>query len=118
MSKIQVSAKMKVPYGMLEDFKNQVDVCIKQVKEKDTGTLQYDWYLSEDKTECEIREIYINSEAALMHQSNLRDPLRLLFEKFGSPESIVMYGDVSPELLEYAKAHWIEIRIFSFLQGL
>ena len=52
MSKIQVSARMKIRPGMLEEFKRQAAECIKQVKEKDLGTLQYDWFLSSDKTEC------------------------------------------------------------------
>ena len=37
MSKIQASAKMKIPPGMLEEFKQQVAEYIKQVKEKDMG---------------------------------------------------------------------------------
>ena len=40
MSKLQLSAKMKVRDGLLEGFKRQAAECIKQVKEKDTGTLQ------------------------------------------------------------------------------
>jgi quinol monooxygenase YgiN len=118
MSKIQVSANIKIPNGMLEEFKQHAAECIKQVKEKDSETLQYDWFLSSDKTECEIREIYKSSEAVLMHQSNIREPLRALFEKFGLPSSLVIYGDPSPELLEYAKASGIDIKIFTYLQGL
>ena len=93
-------------------------LCIKQVKKKDSETLQYDWFLSSDKTECEIREIYKSSEAVLKHQSNIREPLGALFEKFGLPNSLVIYGDPSPELLEYAKASGIDIKIFTYLQGL
>ncbi len=46
---------------MLEEFKRHVIEYIKQVKEKDTGILQADWFLSNDKTECEIRETYESS---------------------------------------------------------
>ena len=118
MSKIQVSATIKIPKGMLEEFKQHAAECIKQVKKNDSETLQYDWFLSSDKTECEIREIYKSSEAVLKHQSNIREPLGALFEKFGSPNSFVIYGDPSPELLEYAKASGIDIKIFTYLQGL
>jgi quinol monooxygenase YgiN len=118
MSKIQVSANIKIPKGMLEEFKQHAAECIKQVKKKDSETLQYDWFLSSDKTECEIREIYKSSEAVIKHQSNIREPLRALFEKFGLPNSLVIYGDPSPELLEYAKASGIDIKIFTYLQGL
>jgi quinol monooxygenase YgiN len=118
MSKILVSARMTIPYGMLDEFKQQVAECIRQVREKDHGTLQYDWFLSNDKTECEIREAYESSEAALLHQSHLREALRLLFEKFGSVNSVTIYGDPSAALLESANATGIDIKVFSYLQGL
>ena len=116
--KLQVSAKMKIRPGKIEGFKNQAAECISVVKDKDPGTLQYDWFLSSDKTECEIRETYESSEAFLAHVSNLREPLRILFEKFASDHSVVIYGEPSPELLENAKARGIDVKIFSFLQGL
>ena len=46
MSKIQTSAKMKIPSGMLEEYKQQVAEYIRQIKEKDTGTLQFDWFIT------------------------------------------------------------------------
>jgi len=118
MSKIQVSAKMKINPGMLDEFKQQATKCISTVKEKDPGTLQYDWFISSNKTECEIRETYESSEAFLAHVSNLREPLRILFEKFASDHSVAIYGEPSPELLENAKARRIEVKVFSLLQGL
>jgi quinol monooxygenase YgiN len=67
MSKIQTSAKMKIPSGMFEEYKQQA-AYIRQIKEKDTGTLQFDWFISEDKTGCGIRETCASSESALAHQ--------------------------------------------------
>jgi hypothetical protein len=109
---------MKVRDGLLEGFKKQAAECIKQVKKKDTGTLQYDWFLSGDKSECEIRETYENSEALLEHVSYLREDLGILFEKFATDHSVTIYGDPSQELLENAKARDVEVTRFSFLQGL
>jgi len=85
MSKLQVSARMKIPPGMLEELKEQAAECIRQVREKDVRTIQYDWFNSSDNTRCEIRDPCESSEAALVHQSNLSEPLRILFEKFGTP---------------------------------
>ena len=118
MSEIQVSANFRIPNGMLEEFKQHAAECLKHVKEKDTETIQYDWFLNSDKTDCEIREKYQSSNAVLRHQSNIRGPLLALFKKFGSPTSLVIYGNPSPELLQYAKASGIEIMIFTLLQGL
>jgi len=45
LSKIQARAKMKIPSGMLEEYKQYVSEYINQVKEKDSGTLQFDWFI-------------------------------------------------------------------------
>jgi quinol monooxygenase YgiN len=116
--KLQLSAKMKIRPGMLEGFKSQAAQCISEVKRKDTGTLQYDWFVSSDNTECEIRETYENSDALLAHVKNLREPLRILFEQFATDHSVVIYGDPSARLLENAQSRRIDFEIYSFLQGL
>ena len=118
MSKIQVSAKMKVPSGMLEEYKQQVAEYIRQIKEKDTGTLQFDWFINDDKTECEIRETYVSSESALSHQDHLRELQGIIFKKFGVQYLVIIYGDPSPELLENAKAGGMDVKIFTLLHGL
>lgn len=89
MAKIQVCVWMKIRTSRKE-FKRQAAEYFKQVKEKDLGTLQYDWFLSSDQTECEIRKTYEIFEAALVHQSILRRILRTVFEKFGSAHSVVI----------------------------
>jgi quinol monooxygenase YgiN len=116
--KLQLSARIKIREGKLEGFKRQAVVCISQVKEKDPGTLQYDWFLNSDKTECEIREVYESSEAFLAHRANLREALTLLFEQYATDHSVVFYGDPSPELMQTADKMGVEVKTYSFLQGL
>lgn len=120
MNKLHVSARMKIREGKLEGFKQQAAEIIRQTKEKDTGTLQYDWFLSSDLTECEIREVYESSEALAEHKHNLRNALRRLFEEFAYDHNVVVYGDPSPQLLEGARIMTpdVEIKVYSFLQGL
>jgi quinol monooxygenase YgiN len=109
---------MKIRPGMADGFKVQALECISQSKQKDSGTLQYDWFLSSDNTECEIRETYENSEALLVHVTNLRESLRVLFEKYATDHSVTIYGEPSGELLENAKARGVDMTIYSFLEGL
>jgi quinol monooxygenase YgiN len=116
--KLQVSASMKIRPGMIEGFKRQAAECISQAKRKDTGTLQYDWFISSDNTECEIRETYENSDALLAHVENLRESLHMLFEKYATDHSVVIYGEPSAELLENTKARGVDITIYSFLESL
>jgi quinol monooxygenase YgiN len=118
MNKLQISARMKIRKGKLEGFKQQAAEIIRQTKEKDTGTLQYDWFLSND--ECEIREVYESSEALAEHKHNLSEALRRLFEEFAYDHNVVIYGDPSPQLLEGARTMMpdVEIKVYTFLQGL
>ena len=120
MNKLHVSARMKIREGKLEGFKQQAAECIRQTKEKDSGTLQYDWFISSNQTECEIREVYESSEALVEHKQNLREALGRLFEEFAYDHNVVVYGDPSPQLLEGARIMMpdVEIKVYSFLQGL
>jgi quinol monooxygenase YgiN len=118
MSNLQVSAKMKIRAGMLEDFKRHAAECVQRVKQRDPGTIQYDWFISSDNKECEIRETYENSEAFLAHISNLNDLLRTLYGKYASDHSVGIYGDPSPELLEKVKARGVDTQFFYYSKGL
>ncbi len=111
---------MKIREGKLEGFRQLAAECIRQTKEKDSGTLQYDWFLNSDLTECEIREVYESSEALAEHKHNLRKALGRLFEEFAYDHTVVLYGDPSPQLLEGARTMMpdVEIKVYSFFQGL
>jgi quinol monooxygenase YgiN len=98
MNGIQVTARASIHEGKLEEFKVLAAECMRTVREQDSGTLQYDWFLNEAQTECVIRETYRDSEAVLEHIANLGAALAAIlragnwtFEVFGSP---------SPRLVE------------------
>ena len=118
LSKIQVRAKVKIPVGMLDEYKRYVSEYMTRIKQKDTGTLQFDWFISGDKKEAEIIEVYESSEAALSHQENLKDLQEIIFKKFGAPYSLTIYGNPSKELIENVRANEMDVKIFTFLQGL
>jgi quinol monooxygenase YgiN len=119
MSKLEVSARMTVRKGKLEEFKRQAAECIRQTKEKDTKTLRYDWFLSNDQTECEIRELYESAEGLVEHRMHIGEALDKLFTEFADDHAVCVYGEPSPELLEMAKRMPEgSVKRFSFLQGL
>src|SRR5215831_17868921 len=119
MSKLEVSARMTVRRGKLEGFKQQAAECIRQTKEKDTKTLRYDWFLSHDETECEIREVYESADGLVEHRQHIGEALDILFNEFADDHSVSVYGEPSPELLEMAKRMPAgSVKWHSFLQGL
>ena len=89
MSKLEVSARMIIRKGKLEEFKQQAAEIIRQTKEKDTKTLRYDWFLNSDQTECEIREAYEGSEGLIEHRMHIGEALNKLFSEFADNQ----YGD-------------------------
>jgi quinol monooxygenase YgiN len=119
MSTLEVSARMTVREGRLEGFKRQAAECIRQTKEKDTKTLRYDWFLSSDENECEIREAYVNSDGLIEHRMHVGAALDKLFGEFAEAHAVAVYGDASPRLVEMGNAQMAgRIKWYSFLQGL
>ena len=114
MSKLQLDAIVKIHSGKLEEFKQVAAQCLSLVKEKDTETLQYDWFLNADQTECIVREVFQSSDALLTHIGNLGDVLGKLLQL--GDASFVMYGNPSPKLMEAVAG--LDVKVYSPLQGL
>lgn len=115
MGQIQVSANISVHSGKQGEFKQLARRFLEIVSEKEKGgTLQYDWFLSEDGTTCSVRETYADSEAVLAHLANVGRLFGQLatmstfeFEVFGTP---------SDELKAATKD--LTIKTYAYFQGL
>lgn len=119
MNTLEVSAKMTVRQGKLEEFKRQAAEIIRQTKEKDTKTLRYDWFLHSDQTKCEVHEVYESSEGLIEHRMHIGEALNKLFNEFADDHAVTIYGDPSPQLVAMANAHKdVDIKWYSFLRGL
>jgi quinol monooxygenase YgiN len=57
--------------GKFEEFKRLSARAMEIVRAKDTGTLQYEIYFSDDQSECIVLERYRDAEALLEHAANL-----------------------------------------------
>jgi quinol monooxygenase YgiN len=86
MSNFDVSARMKVREGELDGFKKQAAECIRVTRDKDTKTLRYDWFLSEDETECEIREAYVDADGFFEHRAHVGEALNKLFAELADAQ--------------------------------
>jgi quinol monooxygenase YgiN len=116
----EVTASLKVREGEVEGFKRQAAEMMRLTRERDTKTLRYDWFLSTDGTECEVREGYIDADALLEHAEHVGAARDILFRDFADGHTMTLYGEPSPAL---AKAidkleGIVTFRRFSLLQGL
>jgi len=109
---------MTVRPGCLEGFKRQAAECIGITREKDKRTLRYDWFLSLDGTECEVREAYTDPDGLIEHNRNILEARTKLFKDYADNHFMTVYGEVSEPLLNPLKTHSVGHKWFSFLQGL
>ena len=118
MSQFEVRARLKVREGKLEEFKRQAAEVMRQAREKDTGTLAYDWYLSKDGTECEVREAYVDPDALVEHAFHVREARDALFAESAYDHKMVFYGEPSPRLQELVDKIGVDVTYFTLLQAL
>jgi quinol monooxygenase YgiN len=100
MDAIQVTARLTIHEGKLEEFKELAAQCMRSVRERDSGTLQYDWFFNDAHTECVVREAYKDSGAVLEHIANLGPTMGALLGV--SDMALEIYGSPSAELAKAA----------------
>lgn len=114
MSELQLTARFVIHDSKLDEFKRLAERCMESVRTRDSGTLQYDWFLDADGTECVVRERYRDSAAVLEHAANLGELLPAI-AAISDPD-IEIYGAPTDELLE-ALAE-LAPRVYSAYQSL
>jgi len=120
MAHLELSAHMKVRAGCLEGFQKQAAELIRITNEKDTQTIRYDWFISTDGTECEVREAYTGPEGLIEHNKNIIEARTKLFKDYADNHFMTVYGEPVPQLVDLVKAHHMEkqFKWFSFVRGL
>lgn len=117
---LELAAHMTVRPGQSDGFRKQAAEMLRLTREKDTRTLRYDWFLSADGTEWDVREAYVDVSGLVQHNSNIAQAREVLFEQFADNHFMSAYGDITQELLELVKATRMEGRFkcYTLLGGL
>ena len=97
MPELYVVARLVIHEGKLEAFKAAATECMRGVREKDSGTLQYDWHFTPDMGECVVFERYRDSDAVLEHLGNIGEALGSMLAV--SDLSLDVFGEPSAALL-------------------
>jgi quinol monooxygenase YgiN len=116
----EVKAQLKIRDGELDGFEQQAAVVMGLARELDTKTLRYDWFINEDRTECEVREGYVDPNGLVEHNDHVREARDELFRDHAYGHAMTIYGEPSPalaELIERMAAHAAFNRFWLF-QGL
>jgi quinol monooxygenase YgiN len=118
MGHLELHAHLKIRPGQLEGFKAQAAEIMRLTREKDTQTVRYDWFIDEDRAECEVHEEYLSEDGLIEHNTNVLEARAVLFERYAYDHRMTAFGEVSEELRELANKHAGGVAIYSFLQGL
>ena len=114
MTELQLTARFAIHNGKLDEFRSLARLCMESVREKDAGTLQYDWFLSTDETECVVTERYRDSAAVLEHAANLGELLPAIAAV--ADLVIEIYGAPTDELLDAIAG--LAPRVYSAFQSM
>ena len=116
----EVVARLKVRDDQLEGFKQQAAEMMRLTRAKDTKTLRYDWFLSDDGTECEVREGYVDADGLIEHAHHVAVAREELFRESAYDHNMTLYGEPSPALAALIEklAGVIPFTQFALLQGL
>jgi quinol monooxygenase YgiN len=114
----EVAARLEVRDGQLDGFKRQAAEIMRLSRESDTETLRYDWFLSEDGTECEVREEYVDADSLIEHQQHIAEAKAKLFRDFADGHHMRFYGEPSPALAALVEKMGVEFTQFSLFQSL
>jgi quinol monooxygenase YgiN len=71
MKEIKGIARVKFFPGKVEEWKRLTAEAVEIVRTKDTGTLQYEIFFTEDESEAIVFERYRDADAALEHFANI-----------------------------------------------
>jgi quinol monooxygenase YgiN len=94
---ISWNLEMSVREGQLDAARNLMVEMVEAIR-GETGTLGYEWFLSEDEAVCHIHERYPDSKAAMVHLGNFGANFADRFLKCFEPTNLFVYGDPSDEV--------------------
>jgi quinol monooxygenase YgiN len=84
--------------GRFEDLKKLMTEMVEATQRNETGALNYEWAISEDRQVCDIYEHYQDSAAAMTHLEWFGANCAARFVELVTPTRFVVYGTPSQQL--------------------
>ncbi len=83
--------------GRFDDFKVLMQEMVESTR-TESGTLAYEWFLSEDSKSCHLYERYSDSVAVMTHLTNFGSNFANRFVECVEPKSMMVYGEPADEV--------------------
>ncbi|MDA0195230.1 MAG: antibiotic biosynthesis monooxygenase [Bacteroidetes bacterium] len=92
--------ELSIKDGQLNNFQKLMNEMVEATKRDEPGALNYEWWLSEDKSACHIYERYADSDAAMAHLGNFGSKFAERFMTYVDPTRFMVYGKSSAQVKE------------------
>ena len=83
----------EIKEGKLEAFKELMAEMIEATRAEEPDTLNYEWFLSEDGSRCQVYKRYKSSASAMAHLATYRRSYAERFLATVTPMRTIVYGD-------------------------
>ena len=115
-----VRARLNPREGELDGLLERAAEMMRLTRELDTKTLRYDWFITPERTACEVREGYTEADGLLEHNLHVREARDRLFRDHAGDHEMTIYGEPSPALAELTDrmADHVAFRRYVLWQGL
>lgn len=90
--------KLNIRDGKEDDLKKLMSDMVAATKTNEPGAMRYQWFISDDESECHIHELYKNDAAVLEHLSNFSDKFAERFMDILEPFGFEVYGNPGKEV--------------------
>jgi len=90
--------ELAIKPGELDNMKALMNEMVEATQTNEPGTLNYEWFISEDEKSCHIYERYADSAAAMIHIGNFGQHFAKRFMAVFEPTRRVVYGNPNEEV--------------------
>ena len=84
--------------GELDNFKALMNEMVSVTQANEPGTMNYEWFISDDGKSCHIYERYVDSAATMTHLASFGQNFAERFLAAVAPARFVVYGNPSDEV--------------------
>ena len=84
--------------GELDNFKALMNEMVEATEANEPNTLNYEWFISEDGSNCHIYERYADSAATMTHLGSFGQNYAERFLAMVNPTRFVVYGNPNDEV--------------------
>lgn len=96
MANVAYIIEMTIQDGKTEEFTEQANAYVTAVNDGEPGTLEYQWWISEDGRRCLLKETFDGSSSLMTHLGNVGPTLPNLLA-IAPITRLEVFGDVSAE---------------------